>query len=245
MTSSSDEENLITHLEALRNTLLHCVFALFIAAPIGFLSSNYFINALIRWSLPSGLSKLNFFSPMEVLVVQLKIGFVISFILVFPYIVREIWKFLMPALHQNERKFLKTVVFSSTFLFFFGVLFCIYFILPMILKFSMSFTTSSLQPMLGLSNFINLSGCLMLAFGLMFQFPLLILSLVHFGLVSVEFLEDKRPYIVVLILILAAILSPPDIVSQLLLGIPTYFLFELGLFVAKKQKQKISNFMLK
>lgn len=238
MTDLSDDK-LINHLEALRDTLLHCVFALVIASPIGFLSANYFINALIKWSLPNQLSKLNFFSPMEVFTVQLKIGLVISFIITFPYIIKKIWSFLLPALHKNERNFLKSVVFASSFLFILGVAFCIYFILPMIMKFSMSFATSALQPMLGLSSFINLSGGMMLAFGIMFQFPLLVLALVHFELISVESLQDKRSYVIVLILILAAIFSPPDIISQLLLGVPTYFLFEVGLFVAKRLKAKV------
>lgn len=232
--TNSEEENLITHLEALRNTLLHCLFAIAIASPIGFLSANYFINSLIRWSLPVEFSKLNFFSPMEVFTIQLKVGFIISVVITFPYLIREIWSFLLPALHKNERKFLKTIVLLSTVLFGFGVAFCTYFILPMVMKFSMSFVTPNLQATLGLSNFINLSSALMLAFGVMFQFPLLVLALVHLKLMSVEYIQDKRPYVIVLILILAAIFSPPDVVSQLLLGIPTYLLFEVGLFFARR-----------
>lgn len=238
--ANSEDGTLITHLEALRNALLHCVLAIAIAAPIGFLSANPFMDVLIRWSLPAEVSKLNFFSPMEVFIVQLKIGLVISFIIAFPYIVKEIWKFLLPALHQNERKFIKTAVFYSTFLFILGVAFCVYFILPLVMKFSISFSTPSLQPMIGLSSFINLASCFMLAFGLMFQIPLLVLALVYLGLVSVESIQDKRSYIIVLILILAAIFSPPDIISQLLLAIPTYFLFEIGLLGAKRIKIKSS-----
>lgn len=234
----SEDENLITHLEALRNALLRCVYAVMIASPIGFLSADHVINALVKWSLPAGLSKLSFFSPMEVFIIQLKVGLVVSFSLIFPFIIKEIWGFLLPALHKHERKFLRTIVISSTFLFILGVAFCTYFILPLVMRFSASFATSTLQPVIGLGSFINLAGCLVLAFGIMFQFPLLVLALVHFGLVSVETLEDKRSYIIVLILILAAIFSPPDVVSQLLLGVPTYLLFEIGLFIAKRIKIK-------
>lgn len=235
-----ENENLITHLEALRNALLRCVYAVIIASPIGFLSADHVINALVKWSLPVGLSKLSFFSPMEVFIIQLKVGLVVSFTLIFPFIVKEVWGFLLPALHKHERKFLKTIVISSTFLFILGVAFCIYFILPLVMKFSAGFATSTLQPVIGLGSFINLAGCLILAFGIMFQFPLLVLALVYFGLVSVESLEDKRSYIIVFILILAAIFSPPDVVSQLLLGVPTYLLFEIGLFIAKRIKFKSS-----
>lgn len=236
--TNSDNESLITHLEALRNALLHCALAIAIASPIGFLSSNYFIDLLVRWSLPLKLAKLNFFSPMEVFIIQLKVGLIISLIIVFPFIVKEIWCFLLPALKQNERKFLKNAVFSSTFLFILGVAFCIYFILPMVMKFSISFATPSLQPMIGLSSFMNLAMSFMLAFGVMFQFPLIVLALVHFNIVSAESIQDKRSYVIVLILILAAIFSPPDIISQLVLAVPTYLLFEIGVLIAKGIKVK-------
>ena len=115
---------------------------------------------------------------------------------------------------------------------------CVGFVLPLIMKFSMSFATEQIKPILGISNFIVLSGWLMLAFGLMFQFPIAIYFLFRFDIVSLESLKNKRPYIVVILLIIAAILTPPDVVSQILLFIPTYLLFELGLFFAKFPKQK-------
>lgn len=239
--ADSNDENLITHLEALRRTLLHCLVAVIIATPIGLLTANPFINILIRWSLPTNSVKLNFFSPMEVFIVQLKIGLILSIIMAFPFLIKEIWSFLLPALHKKERKIIKNVVFASTFLFLFGVVFCVYFILPLIMKFSLSFTSSALQPMLGLSNFMSLAGMMILAFGVMFQFPMLVLALVYFDVISYESLKDKRPYVVVLILILAAIFSPPDIISQLLLGIPTYLLFEIGLLVSKQIKRIEQN----
>lgn len=236
--ADSNDENLITHLEALRNTLLRCFIAIIIVSPIGFLSANPFINTLVHWSLPTKSVKLNFFSPMEVFIVQLKIGLILSFIFAFPFLVREIWSFLLPALHKKERNILKKAVFASTFLFVLGVAFCLYFILPLVMKFSFSFTSASLQPMIGLSSFMSLAGMMIIAFGVMFQFPMLVLALVYFDLISYESLKDKRPYVVVFILILAAIFSPPDIVSQLLLGIPTYLLFEVGLLFSKKIKKQ-------
>ena len=138
----------------------------------------------------------------------------------------------------KEKKFVKTAVFCSTFLFVLGAAMCIGFVLPLIMKFSMSFATEQIKPILGISNFVVLSGWLILAFGLMFQFPIAIYFLVRFDIVSLESLKNKRPYIVVILLVIAAILTPPDVVSQILLFIPTYLLFELGLFFAKFPKQK-------
>lgn len=234
MTKSNDNETFITHLEALRKTLLHCVLAVIITLPIGLLLANKFIETLSNWTLPSKLIKLNYFSPMEVFTVQLKVGLVIAFILSFPYISKKIWGFILPALHQNERKFIMTTIWVSTFLFILGVIFCVYFILPITIRFAISFTTPYLQPVLGLSNFLGLAGSLMLSFGIMFQFPLVVLALVYFKIISINSLEEKRPYVIVFILILAAIFSPPDVVSQLFVGIPTYLLFEIGLLITKK-----------
>ncbi|RAI15834.1 MAG: twin-arginine translocase subunit TatC [Candidatus Melainabacteria bacterium] len=232
------EEDFISHLEALRTTILQSLLAILVLSPVGFFCAKPFINNLVKWSLPQGMSKLNYFSPMEVFIIELKVGLLLSFIFAFPFVVNRFWKFILPALHKNEEKFLLSIIFSSTFLFVLGVAFCVVFILPLIMNFSMGFSSAELQPMLGLNNFISLAGALMVAFGLTFQFPLLVIFAVYFDLISVESLEDKRPYVVVGILIIAALLTPPDIVSQVLLALPTYLLFEIGLLVAKNLIKK-------
>lgn len=109
------------------------------------------------------------------------------------------------------------------------------------MNFSAGFSTNQIEATLGLGNFINISAGLTLAFGLMFQFPLLILLAVKFNLIETSVLKDKRPYVVVIILILAALLTPPDIISQLMLAVPTYLLFEIGLFAAAKIEKNNKN----
>jgi len=228
-----EEEKFIYHLAELRKTLLSIIFCLIILFPLGYYLAPYCIDFLIKWSFSQELSRLNFFSPMEVFIVNLKIGFVISFVVGFPYIMYTIWKFLLPALYEKERNFLKIAVFVSSFLFICGVAICIAFALPLLIKFSMSFATEQIQPILGINNFVGLSFWLMLAFGLMFQFPIAIYFLVKFSIVSIETLTNKRPYIIVIILFVSAIFTPPDVVSQLMLATPTYILFELGGFFAR------------
>lgn len=232
-----DQESFTYHLTELRKTLLSIIICVIILFPIGYYLAPYCIDFLIKWSFPQQLSKLNFFSPMEVFIVNLKIGFIISFVVAFPYIMYKIWKFLLPALYEKEKKFLELSVFVSSFLFLCGVFICIVFVLPLIIKFSISFATDQIQPILGINNFLGLSGWLMLAFGLMFQFPIAIYFLVKFDIVSIKTLTSKRPYIIIIILIIAAILTPPDIISQLMLAIPTYILFELGIIFAKLSKK--------
>lgn len=107
--------------------------------------------------------------------------------------------------------------------------------LPFIISFGMSFATSNIQAVFGISNVINLSLWLSIVFGFMFEIPLITHSLIKWGIVDYETIADKRPYVIVGLLIIAAILTPPDVLSQLILFIPTYTLFELGLFFSKRK----------
>ncbi len=231
------EESLILHLEALRSMLVRCLSALGICLVPMFLAAPYAMEKLIKIIIGGNEGSLNFFSPMEVFILQIKIAVVLDLLICFPYIARQIWKFLLPALYENERKFIKSIVLTSSCLFVCGVLFCVFFILPLIISFGISFATADIKAVFGVSNIIGLALMLSVIFGLMFQFPLITYSLIRSGMVSYRAVQDKRPYIFVAILIIAGILTPPDIVSQLMLTIPTYLLFEAGLFAARKYAQ--------
>lgn len=235
------DENLILHLEALRSMLIKCFIALGIGLIPMFLAAPYCMDALIKVIIGGSDVSLNYFSPMEVFILQIKIAVVLDLLICFPYIIRQIWKFLLPALYENERKFMKSIVLISSGLFIIGVLFCIFFILPLIISFGISFATSDIKAVFGVSNIIGLALMLSVIFGLMFQFPLITYSLIRSGIVSYDSIKDKRPYIFVGILIIAGILTPPDIISQLMLTIPTYLLFEAGLFAARKRQKQQKN----
>lgn len=232
------DESLLTHLEALRSTLIRCFVALGIGLIPLFLVAPYFMDCLIKIMIGKNNVSLNYFSPMEVFILQIKIAVVLDFLCCFPYIARQIWQFVVPALYENERKFIKSIVFSSSALFIIGVLFCLFFILPLIINFGISFSTSEIKAMFGISNIIGLALVLSIIFGLMFQFPIITYSLIRFNITSYESLKNKRSYVFVGILIIAGILTPPDIVSQLMLTIPTYLLFEIGLWSARKQSKE-------
>ncbi len=228
------DENLITHLEALRSTLIKCFVALGVGLVPMFLAAPYCMDALIQIMIGDNNVSLNFFSPMEVFLLQIKVAVVLDLLICFPYIARQIWKFILPALYENERKFIKSVVLTSSTLFITGVLFCIFFILPLIINFGISFATTNINAVFGISNIIGIALWLSVVFGLMFQFPLITYSLIRSGITSYAAVKNKRPYVFVGILIISALLTPPDIVSQLMLTIPTYLLFEAGLFFAKR-----------
>lgn len=207
------DESIISHIEAFREMLIKCISCLGIfIIPILFVAPKC-LNLLIKLLIRDNNIALNYFSPVEVFLLQIKLALVIDVILCFPYIARQVWKFFAPALYDHEKKFIKSIVFTSSTLFILGALFCLFVILPLIINFGMSFATQNIKAVLGISNVINLSLWLTLAFGLMFQLPLITYSLIKSGFVEYKTFENMRPYVIVTILIIAGILTPPDILS--------------------------------
>ncbi len=239
--AENNDESLISHLEALRETILKCLISLCVVIPFTLWISPYVLNRLVDIIAGSDKISFNFFSPMEVFLLQLKTALLLDVIICFPYMAKKVWDFILPALYEHEKKFIRTVALASTFLFILGAAFCIFVIMPIVVKFGMSFASQNINPVFGLSNIINLTLVMAAAFGAMFQMPLITIALVRSGIISYESLSDKRPYVIVIILILAAIFTPPDVVSQLMLGTPTYLLFEVGLFVAKLNRPEGEN----
>lgn len=230
------EESLISHIEALRNTLIKCFAAVGILLPFMFYFSPKVLQYLIKILVSDNKLTLNYFAPMEVFIIQIKLALLMAVIAAFPYIIRQLWEFILPALYEHERKFIRNSVFLSSLLFICGVVFCLFMILPLIIRFGMSFAGDNIQAMFGISNIINLALWLCFTFGLMFQVPLIVHLLIKWGILSYETVSSKRPYVVVILLMLAALLTPPDIISQILLFTPTYLLFELGLVFSKGVK---------
>lgn len=233
------EQNLVNHLQDLRSMLIKCLLALSLGLVPMFLLAPLILSGLINIMISDFDISLNYFSPMEVFILQIKIALVLDLIICFPYIAKQIWNFILPALYEKERKFIKSIILTSSLLFCIGVVFCIFLILPLIIKFGMSFAKDNITPMLGISNVISLALSLSVIFGIMFQFPLVTYSMIKADIVSYEYVKHKRPYVFVTILIIAAILTPPDIVSQLMLAIPTYLLFEIGLFFSRNKTKHI------
>ncbi len=231
-----NNESLISHLEALRQTLLKCIISLCVVFPFVFFAAPAVLNWVIDIILNGTGIKLNYFSPMEVFIVQIKTAFILDLVVCFPYIAKKIWDFILPALYDNEKKFIKSLVTISSLLFISGVLFCLFIMLPFVIKFGLSFSGENINAMFNISNIVNLALIMSLSFGVMFQMPLVTHALIKSGLVSYETISDKRPYVIVIILIIAGILTPPDVISQITLGLPTYLLFELGLLCSKKNK---------
>ncbi|MCD7739959.1 MAG: twin-arginine translocase subunit TatC [Candidatus Gastranaerophilales bacterium] len=231
------DESIITHIEAFRQMLIKCIIAIATGIiPMLFISPKC-IDLFIKIILKNNNIVLNYFSPMDVFIIQIKTALILDLIVCFPYISKQVWNFFVPALYEHEKKFIKSIILSSSTLFILGSIFCLFVILPLIINFGLSFSTSNIHAVFGIVNVVNMSLWLILAFGVMFQFPLITYSLIKSEMVSYKTITNTRPYVVVGILISAAILTPPDIISQILLFMPTYLLFELGLLLARRKKE--------
>lgn len=220
---------LVDHLQELRSRIIKAV----IAIGIGFTISYFYAEQLINFiTAPAG--KLYYMSPAEGFFSYLKVSFVIGTLGALPIILYQIWAFLVPALTVNERSALFILVPSSVILFFAGLSFSYFFVLPAALKFFIGFTTENLQPMLSLGQYLSFIISFLLPFGVIFELPLFLVVLAKVGIISSAFLKSKRKMVVVLSFVVGAVISPtPDVFSQTMIAIPLLILYEASIFVLK------------
>jgi len=227
----------IEHLEEFRQR----IFKILGAFAIGFVScfsfSDIFVNILLEPAKGS-IQQLVFLKPTEAFIVHIKVSLIVGFLLVLPYIFYQVWQFVMPGLYAREKKLVIPLVFISVIFFIGGVSFAYFGVLRMGLRFLMGFATSmsgsefGLKPMISVGSYITFATRIFLAFGLIFELPLVLIFLNQIGIVSVDMLKRKRPYAVVAIFIVAALITPPDVVTQLLLGVPLIALYEISIWSA-------------
>lgn len=157
-----------------------------------------------------------------------------GFIMAFPVILWEFWKFIRPALYENERKYAKLFLFVSSILFFLGVVFGYFILVPLSINFLANFTISNIvENQIDINSYISLVKTTSLATGLIFELPIIIFFLTYLGLITDSFLKEYRRYAYVLILIVAAVVTPPDIISQMIVSFPLVILYECSIIVAK------------
>ncbi len=238
MTENEGDFSIWEHLQALRNVLWRMVLTVAILFPPGWWAAGPLLNIYIAYACPPELGALNYFTPMEAFLVEMKMGLLLAFGAGFPLLAYFFWNFLSPALYAHERGWVGWNAAAGYGLFLLGAAFSLLVIVPMVMYFSAGFATERLQPMIGLGAFLELTFWLTLAFGVMFQMPLIVIGLCRLGIVKTAALRRQRPIIVVAILIVAAVLTPPDVVSQLMLAIPTLLLFEIGLWLAGRAERK-------
>jgi sec-independent protein translocase protein TatC len=183
-------------------------------------------------SLPKGATLIatNVISPF---VVPIKIMFMAAFMIALPVVLYQVWAFVAPGLYSHEKKLVMPLVVSSTGLFFIGVAFCYFFVFGRVFAFIQSFAPASITASPDIEAYLGFVLSMFLAFGMAFEVPVVVVVLARMGIFSIEKLKEFRGYFVVLAFIIAAIVTPPDVVSQLALAIPMCLLYEIGIWAAQ------------
>ena len=258
-TTPRDEMSFLDHLEELRWHLIRSVLAIVIIASIAFVFKDFIFDVILfgpkkksfityRWfcSLSQTLGQGSSFCLEELpfriqsrtvagqfsahLWTSVLAGFIISF----PYIIYEFWKFVSPGLYEKERKNARGFIFIASLLFFIGVLFGYYIVTPLSINFLGNYSVSSeIFNDFDLSSYIGLLRASVLASGIIFELPIIIYFLTRVGIVSPEFLKKNRKISLVVVLSLSAIITPPDVVSQIIVSIPILILYEVSIVIAK------------
>ncbi len=223
------------HLEELRKRLITC----FIAVGIGFVISYGFKEKLFQIltrpliSVMQTGEKIIFTGLPEAFFTYLKVAFLSGIMLVAPVILYQFWMFVAPGLYNKERRLLVPIVFLSSFFFIGGSLFGYFLVFPWGFKFFLGFASETIKPLPSMREYLSFSAKLLLAFGLVFELPLVITFLARLGLVSVEFLKKNRKYALLLFFVGAAILTPPDVVTQIMMALPLMVLYEVSIIGAR------------
>jgi sec-independent protein translocase protein TatC len=191
-----------------------------------------FLAAPLIANLPDG-TKLIATSVISPFMVPLKILLMTGFLIALPVVLYQAWAFVAPGLYTHEKKLVMPLVISSTLLFFIGVAFCYYFVFGQVFKFIQSFAPKSITAAPDIEAYLSFVLTMFVAFGLSFEVPIVVIVLARMNLVTIQKLKDFRSYFIVLAFIIAAIVTPPDVVSQLALAIPMVLLYELGIWAAQ------------
>lgn len=229
----------LEHLEALRRMFfkIFAVFALWCIP--GWIYSGKMVDALLKFAAPEGF-KLHYFTLMEPFFVRLEVMMVAAAMVSFPFTVMFVWEFVRPALRQDEVKKVAIPVILIVLLAFFGGAVALFGMIPAVMEFSVSLAGNEFTPVIGIGGFVSLVLGLVIAGMLIFQFPLIVYALLTLGVVPLETMRRGRKWIIVIILIAAGILTPPDVASQVMMALPCYLLFEAALWIFSLQKRKVS-----
>ena len=231
------EQPFVTHLVELRDRLIRAVVAVGICfAGLAFWPGPSGLYDLLASplvaQLPAGATLIatNVISPF---VVPLKITLLAAFLLALPVVLYQVWAFVAPGLYNHEKKLVLPLVVSSTLLFFLGVAFCYFFVFGQVFKFIQSFAPKSITAAPDIEAYLSFVLTMFIAFGAAFEVPIVVIVLARMNIVPIDKLKAFRSYFIVLAFIISAIITPPDVVSQLALAIPMCLLYEVGIWAAR------------
>jgi sec-independent protein translocase protein TatC len=236
----AEPNSLIAHLIELRSRVLYAVVSVFVV----FLCLVYFAQDLYHWlatplldTLPENAQMIAtdvaspFFAPF-------KLTMVLSFFIAIPVVLYQIWGFVAPGLYKNEKRLVAPLLFSSTLLFYLGMAFAYYVVFPLAFAFFTSVAPEGVVINTDISSYLNFVLKIFFAFGLSFEIPVAIVLMCWTGVTTPDALRAKRPYVIVGVFVVGMLLTPPDIISQTLLAIPMWILFEFGIVIGSIYTRK-------
>lgn len=237
---SEDKQPFLGHLAELRERLIASAIALGIGFAVCYFFSENLLQFLIeplKAALPEG-DHLVYTRLPEMFFIYIKIAFVAGILLTAPFLFYEAWMFVAPGLYKHEKKMVVPFVAFSTILFTGGALFGYFIVFPFGFKFFIGFSSEYIRALPSVEEYLTFSLKLLFAFGIIFELPVVVYFLTKIGLVTTELLKRSRKYSILIAFIVAAILTPPDVVSQILMAGPLIVLYEVGIFVSRFARKK-------
>ena len=234
----SDQESFMSHLVELRSRLMRAVGAvlvLFVVFAFAWPGAGViydFLAVPLMSALPQG-AKMIATGVITPFMVPMKVAALAAFVVALPYVLYQAWAFVAPGLYEHEKKFALPLIVGSTVLFILGMAFCYYIVFESVFSFIHGFAPASITPAPDIDAYFSFVLTMFLAFGVTFEIPIVVIVLVRMGIVTVQQLHDARPYFIVGAFVVAAVVTPPDVLSQFMLAVPMCLLYEAGIFLSR------------
>lgn len=232
--AASKEESFISHLIELRNRLIRAVISVVLVFIVLFPWANHLYTLLAQpliAKLPQG-SQMIATGVASTFFIPLKVAMMAAFLIALPYVLYQLWAFIAPGLYQHERKLAVPLLIASVLLFFVGMSFAYFLVFPVVFGFLAGATPEGVNFAPDIGAYLDFVMTLFIAFGVTFEVPVVVILLVLTNMVSVQKLREARPYVIVGAFVIGAIFTPPDVISQVMLAIPLWLLYELGIIMA-------------
>ena len=237
-----EEMGFLGHLQELRKRVIWAIVGII----VGCIISGVFINQLMEWILlrPATSVQMNLqnLRPFGQAFLYFKIIFVVGIILAIPFILYQLWKFISPGLYLREKRWVSRITFFTSLCFFIGVAFAYFVMIPTMLKFAASFGSSDIKNIIDINEYFSFVSLMMLASGLIFEMPMISYVLTRVGILTPKFLRKYRRHSIIVILIIAAVLTPtPDPINQLIFAIPLFVLYEISILISKLAEKRYTK----
>jgi len=231
------KHDVLEHIDALRSMLLKIIITyVVLCVPCWFLATPL-LDYILKHAVPGGFS-IHYFTLLEPFFAMIKLMLTLAAMASLPFTLYYIWQFVEPALLEEEKKFIRPLLLASFLLACTGAAAAYFFLMPCVIAFSQSFAGPNMDPVIGLESFISMLLMLVIAGALIFQFPVVLFTLLTVGIIDVRSMRKKRPLFIVGILILAGLLTPPDVISQIALALPACLFYELSILIFSRYRIK-------